>query len=202
MLKKAQIFYYIKKIFFTIHEFESINCHQFYFPHKKSFLRIKMSSFSLLVWVGSFLQNIIDGRSLVTLNRLTNLAERRLVHNLLLNCMLLGFFYILDQNFLRATSTFLITERLVEIRGASFGFRSREPGTLKWVPFLGTRSPQVGSVPGNPEPSSGFRSWELGTLEWVPFPGTRNPRVGFVPGNPEPSSGFRSRERNAKERER
>ncbi len=34
------------------------------------------------------------------------------MHNLLLNCILLVF-YILDQNFLRATSTFLMTERLV-----------------------------------------------------------------------------------------
>jgi hypothetical protein len=62
--------------------------------------------------VGNFLQNVRGGRSLITSNRLTNLAQRLLVHNLLLNCILL-FFYILDQNFLRATSTFLMTERLV-----------------------------------------------------------------------------------------
>ncbi len=62
--------------------------------------------------MGNFLQNVIGGRSLVTSNRLKNLAQRLLVHNLLLNCILL-FFYILDQNFLRATSTFLMTERLV-----------------------------------------------------------------------------------------
>ncbi len=82
-LKKHNIFNIFKKIFFTIHKFESINCHQFIFPHKKSFLRVKTSSFSLLVWVGNFLQNIRDGHSLVTSNRLTNLARRLLVHNLL-----------------------------------------------------------------------------------------------------------------------
>ncbi len=62
--------------------------------------------------MGNFLQNVREGRSLVASNRLTNLAQRLLVHTLLLNCILL-FFYILDQNFLRATSTFLMTERLV-----------------------------------------------------------------------------------------
>jgi hypothetical protein len=62
--------------------------------------------------VGNSLQNVRDGRSLITSNRLTNLAQRLLAHNLLLNCILL-FFYMLDQNFLRATSTFLMTERLV-----------------------------------------------------------------------------------------
>jgi hypothetical protein len=113
MLKKAQIF-------FTTHKFESINCHQFIFSRKKSFLHVKTSSFSLLVWVGSFLQNIRDGRSLVTSNRLTNLAQRLLVHNLLLNCILLVF-YILDQNVLRATSTFLMTERLAGIGSSPIG---------------------------------------------------------------------------------
>ncbi len=95
-----------------INKFESINCHQFIFAHKKSFLHVKTWTFSLLVWVGNFLQNVRDGRSFVTSNRLMSLYQRLLAHNLLLNCILL-FFYILDQNFLRATSTFLMTERLV-----------------------------------------------------------------------------------------
>jgi hypothetical protein len=111
-LKKHNLFNILKKISFTIHKFESINCHQFIFPHKKSFLHVKTWSFSLLVWVGNFLQNVRDGRSLVPSNRLTNLAQRLLAHKLLLNYILLSF-YILDQNFLRATSTFLMTERLV-----------------------------------------------------------------------------------------
>jgi hypothetical protein len=62
--------------------------------------------------VGSFLQNVRDGRSLATSNRLTNLAQRLLAHNLLLNCILL-FFHILDQNFLWATSASLMTVKLV-----------------------------------------------------------------------------------------
>jgi hypothetical protein len=62
--------------------------------------------------VGIFLQNVRYSRSFVTSNTLTNLAQRLLVHNLLLNCILL-FLYILDQHFLWATSTFLMTERLV-----------------------------------------------------------------------------------------
>ena len=60
----------------------------------------------------NFLQNIRGRRSLVTSNSLTNLAQRLLVRNLLLNCILLVF-YMLDQNFLRETSTFPMTERLV-----------------------------------------------------------------------------------------
>ncbi len=97
--------------------------------------------------MGSFLENVRDGGSLATSNRLTNLAHRLLVHNLLLNCILL-FFYILDQNFLRATSTFLMTEKLVgnssigishtglEVSG-SLGMGN--PPTF-WVPRNGTRN--------------------------------------------------------------
>ncbi len=92
-LKKHKFFNILKKIFFTIHKFESINCHQFIFPHKKSFLRVKTWSFSLLDWVGNFLQNVRDSRSLGTSTRLTNLAQMLLVHNLLLNCILLFFIY-------------------------------------------------------------------------------------------------------------
>ncbi len=43
------------------------------------------------------------------------------------------------------------------------GSRSREPKTLEWVPFLGTRNSRMGS-----------RFRERGTLEWVSFLGTRN----------------------------
>jgi hypothetical protein len=67
------------------------NAQKFFNILKKSFLPVKMSTFSLLVEVSNFLQNIRDGRSLVTSNRLTNLAQRLLVHNLLLNCILLVF---------------------------------------------------------------------------------------------------------------
>jgi hypothetical protein len=100
--------------------------------------------------VGNFLENVRNGHSLVTSNRLTNLAQRLLAHNLLLNCILL-FFYILDQNFLRATSTFLMTERLVgsspigishtglEVSGFPF---LKEPGTClknRFCVFLDTQ---------------------------------------------------------------
>jgi hypothetical protein len=69
---------------------------------------------------------------------------------MLLNCILLVF-YILDQNFLRATSTFLMTERLVgsspigishtglEVSGFSF---LKEPGTRlknRFCVFLDTQ---------------------------------------------------------------
>jgi len=93
-LKKHKFFNILKKVFSTIHKFESINCHQFIYPHKKSFLRVKRSSFSLRVWVDSVLKNIRDACSLVTLNRLMNLAQRLLVHNLLFKYILLVFLYI------------------------------------------------------------------------------------------------------------
>jgi hypothetical protein len=85
--------------------------------------------------MGNFLQNIRDGRSLVTSNRLTNLAKRLLVHNLLLNCFLLVF-YILDHKFLRATSTYLMTERLV----GSLPIGSSHTGLeVSQLPFLRVR---------------------------------------------------------------
>jgi hypothetical protein len=45
MLKKAQNFQHIKKIFFTIYKFESINCLQFIFQHKKYFYTLKRGVF-------------------------------------------------------------------------------------------------------------------------------------------------------------
>jgi hypothetical protein len=122
--------------------------HKFFNILKKSFLRIKTWSFSLLVWVGSFLQNVRDGRSLATSNRLTNLALRLLVHNLLLNCILL-FFYILDQNFLRATSTFLMTEK--PVGNSSIGISHTG---LEVSGFLGMGNPPTFWVPRN-----GTRNW-------------------------------------------
>ncbi len=87
--------------------------------------------------MSDFLQNIRVSRSLVTSNRITNLAQRLLIHNLLLNCILLVF-YILDQNFLRATSTFLMTERLVESSPIGISYTGLEVSGLLFlrVPFL------------------------------------------------------------------
>jgi hypothetical protein len=157
--------------------------------------------------VGNFLQNIGDGRSLETSNRLTNLAQRLLIHYLLLTCILLVF-YILDQNFLRATSTFLIIERLVgsspienlhtELEVSGFPFLKvpflMEPGTRlknRFCVFLDRQMygynlcsilEQVTTgfrVPGNVEPAE---------ILVLGFLGTGNP-LGFqAPGPPVSSS--------------
>jgi len=122
-----------------------------------------------------------------------------LVHKLLLNCILLVF-YILDQNFLRATSTFLMTERLVgsspigishtglELSGFSF---LKEPGTRlenRFCVFLDTQMSgynlssileqvTTGSrVSENGEPIRVPGFWERGTPE---DPGSRIPSPMF-----------------------
>ncbi len=129
--------------------------------------------------MGNSLQNVRDGRSLATSNRLTNLAQRLFAHNLLLNCILL-FFYILDQNFLRATSTFLMTERLVgsspigishtglEVSGFSF---LKEPGTcLKdcFCVFLDTQISGYNLSSILEQVTTGSRVPENGEPIWVP----------------------------------
>jgi hypothetical protein len=110
-LKKHNFFSVLKKLFFTTQVWKYYMS-SVYFSTQKIFLRVKAWSFLLLVWVGNFLQNVREHCSLVTSNRLTNLAQRLLLHSLLLNCIFLVF-YVLDQNFLWATSSYMMTARLV-----------------------------------------------------------------------------------------
>ncbi len=88
--------------------------------------------------MANFLKNIRDGRSIITSNRLTNLAHWLLVHNLLLNCIML-LFYILEQNFLRATSTFLMNERLVGSSPIGISHTGPEVSGFPFLTKPGTR---------------------------------------------------------------
>jgi hypothetical protein len=76
------------------------------------FLRVKTSTFSLLVPLSSYLQNIRKFGSIAMLNKLRNPARSFFVHKLLLKRILLVS-YSLDQKLFEATLSFLLIEAIV-----------------------------------------------------------------------------------------
>jgi hypothetical protein len=89
-----------------------------FFTWKASFFKIflfhgvKTSAFSLLVWLGSFLQNIRKFGSIATSSKLRDLAQSLFVHKLLLNRLLL-ICYTSDQKLFWATLSSHMTEAIV-----------------------------------------------------------------------------------------
>jgi hypothetical protein len=76
------------------------------------FHEVKTSAFSLLVWLGSFLQNIRKFGSIATSSKLRKLAQSLFVHKLLLNRLLL-ICYASDQKLFWANLSSHMTEAIV-----------------------------------------------------------------------------------------
>ncbi len=76
------------------------------------FHEVKTSAFPLLVWLGSFLQNIRKFGSIATSSKLRKLAQSLFVHKLLLNRLLL-ICYASDQKLFWANLSSHMTESIV-----------------------------------------------------------------------------------------